>query len=58
MQSTNEDSHSPSYNRLKPEQKEIADTILSFLNGQNTKSAERILSALIEEITFYSEIKS
>lgn len=52
-----QEENSPQYNRLSEDQKNIADAIISFLNGINTKSAERILNALLEEITYNSEIR-
>lgn len=53
-----EKQHSYPYSQLSEEQKNLADAIISFLNGQNTASIEQILLALKQEIKFFSEIKT
>lgn len=50
--------HSFAYQCLSETQKEKADTILGFLNGENMKSMEDILLALTMEIRHFSVIKS
>jgi hypothetical protein len=50
--------HSSIYERLSENEKNIADAIISFLDGQNTRSIEIILLALSEEIKYQSKIHS
>jgi len=55
---SNKEEHSQQYERLPEDDKTVADTILGYLNGCNNKKAERILYALLEEISYHSTIHS
>ncbi len=50
--------HSGAYKRLGDAQKDVADAIISFLDGQNNERAREILHALLNEINYFSVIKA
>jgi|GEM_PF-3057733 len=51
-----EDKHSRYFNKLSAEDKQIADAIMSYLNGMNTERANEILHAVGYEVTMHSTI--